>query len=71
MAATSPAFSSSVCLNSFYQSALTLELDLNSLGPNGEVKNDLYNIKGNPKYKYYYSDAGSVVAGLCACSLLA
>jgi len=30
------------------------------------VVNELFNKNGNPKYKYYYTDANSVAAGMKA-----
>eukprot|EP00042_Codosiga_hollandica_P020233 m.64911 g.64911 ORF g.64911 m.64911 type:complete len:155 (+) comp49756_c0_seq1:61-525(+) len=34
------------------------------LKPNGQVEGSLYNINGNPKYKYWYSDDLQVVEGM-------
>ena len=33
-------------------------------GADGKVQPDVYNKEGSDKYKYYYSDAGSVKTGM-------
>jgi hypothetical protein len=32
--------------------------------PSGEVQTEVFNEKGSPKYKYYYTDGTSVAAGM-------
>eukprot|EP00343_Euplotes_focardii_P011294 CAMPEP_0205831152 /NCGR_PEP_ID=MMETSP0206-20130828/43226_1 /ASSEMBLY_ACC=CAM_ASM_000279 /TAXON_ID=36767 /ORGANISM="Euplotes focardii, Strain TN1" /LENGTH=149 /DNA_ID=CAMNT_0053135507 /DNA_START=22 /DNA_END=468 /DNA_ORIENTATION=+ len=34
------------------------------LGSDGEVRSDLFNEGGNPKYKYYYTSAGQIVSAM-------